>query len=282
MIGTENWATQVQKMWKRTRRLGGRLLLAGVLACATMLAAAGATEPETHQPVKCPGEYGGHLQGLDVDGQGFVYWSMTVAIVKTNADGELVCRVDAPSHQGDLTCREGWVYVAVNLGLFNDPEERADSWVYVYDAADLSLLEKHPLGDVVYGAGGIAHDGEHFLVVGGLPDDRQVNHVYEYDEGFRLLAHHEIASGHTHLGIQTATFADGHWWFGCYGRPPQLLKVDRDFQMAGRYTFDASLGVAPLGDGRFLLGRGKCTDGTCQGWAVVGHSDAESGLRLDD
>lgn len=36
---------------------------------------------------------------------------------------------------------------------------------------------------------------------------------------FQFVKKHVLASGHTHLGIQTAAFADGHWWFGCYGRP---------------------------------------------------------------
>lgn len=111
-----------------------------------------------------------------------------------------------------------------------------------------------------------------------MPDDREVNHLYEHDTEFRLLAHHELESGHTHLGIQTATYAEGHWWFGCYGAPPQLLKADEDFQMVGRYTMDCALGVAPVGDGRFFIGRGKCVDGPCAGWSVVARPDAEAGL----
>ena len=26
-----------------------------------------------------------------------------------------------------------------------------------------------------------------------------------------------VKSGYTRLGVQTAAFADGRWWFGCYG-----------------------------------------------------------------
>jgi hypothetical protein len=36
------------------------------------------------------------------------------------------------------------------------------------------------------------------------------NYVYEYDTDFRFVKNHTLASGHTYLGIQTATFADEH------------------------------------------------------------------------
>ena len=58
------------------------------------------------------------------------------------------------------------LYVAVNLGRFNDPKGNADSWVYVYNSDDLVLLAKHPVEEVFHGAGGIGFSNGHFYVVG--------------------------------------------------------------------------------------------------------------------
>jgi hypothetical protein len=79
-----------------------------------------------------------------------------------------------------------------------------------------------------------------------LPDGVEENYVYEYDGEFKFVKKHVIQSGHTHLGIQTATFAHDRWWFGCYGDPKILLVTDADFQMKGRYEFDCSLGIEGL------------------------------------
>jgi hypothetical protein len=258
--------------------LAGAILSVAFAASVSVAEKLGANEPAVYVPVQCEGSYSGHLQGLDVDGKGHIFWSFTEAIVKTDRDGKIIQRVDAPSHQGDLVYENGRVYVAVNLGLFNDPQKRADSWVYVYDADDLALLSKHEIDDVVYGAGGMAYHDGRFLVVGGLPDGHEVNHLFEYDADFRLLAHHEMKSGHTHLGIQSAAYAEGRWWFGCYGSPPQLLIADDDFTMAGRHTLACSLGVASIGEGRLFLGRGKCEGGSCTGWTVVARPDEDAGF----
>jgi hypothetical protein len=133
-------------------------------------------------------------------------------------------------HHGDLCHHDGKVYVAVNFGPFNQPEGAADSWVYVYDAESLEELARHPVPDVVHGAGGIAYHDGRFLVVGGLPEGVEENYAYEYDEPFRFRRRHVVPSSSTLKGIQTATFADDHWWFGCYGEPRVLLKADQDFE----------------------------------------------------
>ena len=107
-----------------------------------------------------------------------------------------------------------------------------------------------------HGAGGIGFSNGHFFVVGGLPDGTEENYVYEYDASFSFVKKHVIQSGHTHLGIQTATFADDRWWFGCYGKT--LLVTDAQFQMMGRHEFDCSLGIVGLADGQFLAASGRC------------------------
>jgi len=57
------------------------------------------------------------------------------------------------------------------------------------------------------------------------------------------------------MGIQTACFAQDHWWFGCYGRPPTLLKTDDSFKLLGKYDFDCAMGICRLSENELLIGR---------------------------
>jgi hypothetical protein len=173
--------------------------------------------------------------------------------------------------------------VAVNLGRFNDPQGNADSWIYVYDADTLEELARHEVQQVVYGAGGIGHQGGRFFVVGGLPDAIDENYVYEYDDQFQFIKRHVIRSGHTHLGIQTATFAHGRWWFGCYGTPKILLVTDAAFDLIGRHEFDCSLGIEETSGGRLLSASGNCSrDAGCSGGIRVAAPDSQRGLVYVD
>ncbi len=250
------------------------------LAMASLLTASIAAAAEFHE-VACEGEYPRHLQGVCTDGKDAIFWSFTTRLVKTDRDGKITRQVDVASHHGDLCFHEGKVYVAVNLGKFNDPKGNADSWVYVYDAADLSLLARRHTPEAFHGAGGVAfHDGT-FLVVGGLPDDVTENYVYEYDAAFRFVKKHALAGGHTLMGVQTAAFADGHWWFGCYGDPKILLKVDASLKRVERFEFDCSLGIVPVGPGKFLVARGGSTkDKRLTGRLVPAVPDEERGLKV--
>lgn len=233
------------------------------------------------QAVTCEGTYSHHLQGVCTDDKDSIFWSFTTKLVKTDRTGKIMKQVDVANHHGDLCFHKGKVYVALNLGKFNDLKGNADSWVYVYDASNLSCVAKHKTPEVFHGAGGIAvHDGK-FLVVGGLPDDVKENLVYQYDTDFKFVKKHTLASGHTHLGIQTAAFADGHWWFGCYGKPQILLKADATLKKVERFDFDCSLGIVPIADGKFLVARGGSTkEKGHTGRLVRAVSDKKSGLKL--
>lgn len=235
-----------------------------------------ATELST---VVCEGSYPGHLQGICLDANA-IYWSFTTVLVKTDLEGHLLKKVPVASHHGDLCFHEGKLYVAVNLGKFNDPNGNANSWVYVYDAADLTCVAKHETQEVYHGAGGIGVQNGRFFLVGGLPTGVQENYVYEYDGDFRFITKHVVDSGHTYLGIQTATFAGDRWWFGCYGDPQILLVTDDKFNMQGRYEFDCSLGIVGLPDGHFFSASGSCRQGKgCTGSVRQAVPDEKSGMR---
>ncbi|WP_206028505.1 CIA30 family protein [Thalassoroseus pseudoceratinae] len=231
---------------------------------------------------RCEGMYPHHLQGVCTDEKS-IYWSFTTTLVKTDMNGKLIKKIPVANHHGDLCHRDGKLYVAVNLGKFNDPNGNADSWIYVYDAESLQEVARHETQEVFHGAGGIGHRNGHYFVVGGLPDGVNENYAYEYDDSFKFVKKHTVKSGHTHLGIQTATFAHDRWWFGCYGDPRILLVTDANFEMKGRYKLDCSLGIEGLSNGRLLVARGQCKKATgCIGIVQSALPDQEAGFKLLD
>jgi alkaline phosphatase D len=222
-----------------------------------------AAPANTNSEIVCEGRYRHHLQGVCRGEDGQLFWSFTTTLVKTNANGKRTLQIEVPNHHGDVCYRDGKIYVAVNRGSFNHPEGMADNWIYVYRGSNLELLDRKPAPQVKHGAGGIAHDGKRFIVVGGLPEGVEENYVYEYDDDLAFVKKHVISSGYTRLGIQTATFSDNSWWFGCYGNT--LLKTDPEFVVEGRYEFDCGLGIESIGDGQFLVASGACGDDGCSG-----------------
>jgi hypothetical protein len=249
------------------------------LSVLLIAAAASAGESPSWHGVKCDGDYQGHLQGVCTNEKDAIYWSFTTVLVKTDHEGSILKQIPVPSHHGDLCFHKETLYVAVNLGKFNDPQGNADSWVYVYDAGTLELKAKHETQEVFHGAGGMDVMNDRFYVVGGLPKGVQENYVCEYDSLFRFQKKHIVKSGWTNVGIQTAAFHDGAWWFGCYGSPKILLKTDVDFKMLGRYEFDNSLGIVGIAKDRFLVAKGPRTnENRCMGSLHLAKPDAELGL----
>ena len=255
-----------------------------LLACVTALCeeACGA-DAIPFAAATCEGTYKNHLQGITTDGREAIFWSWTDALVKTDLRGRVLKHVPADNHQGDLCFYDGKVFVAVNLGKFNEPEGKADSWVYAYDATTLELLARHKVPELVHGAGGIAQREGKFIVIGGLPPEVPENYLYEYDRDFHFVKRHVFASGHTDKGIQTAAWANGAWWFGCYGSPRLLLRADSAFKLTGRWEFDASLGIEALPDGRILIGQNTLTkDVGHVGRVVLAREDGANGLVFEN
>ncbi|WP_339747841.1 hypothetical protein [uncultured Rubinisphaera sp.] len=230
--------------------------------------------------IDCEGNYLHHLQGVCTDEKS-IYWSFTTTIVKTDMNGKLQHKIPVANHHGDLCFHDDKLYVAVNLGKFNDPKGNADSWVYVYNSDTLEELARHETQEVFHGAGGIGFRNGHFFVVGGLPGDIEVNYVYEYDGKFQFQKKHIIESGQTLLGIQTATFAHNRWWFGCYGDPQILLVTDANFRMLGRHKLNCSLGIEGISNGRLLVASGRCDkEKGCRGSVQTAIPDEAAGYLL--
>ncbi|MCH7689031.1 MAG: hypothetical protein IH899_20540 [Planctomycetes bacterium] len=80
------------------------------------------------------------------------------------------------------------------------------------------------------------------------------------------------------MGIQTAAFANHHWWFGCYGN--KLLKTDKSFKLVGKYDFNCGVGIVGISGGKFLIGRGGGTGEQRMGRALVAGADDEKGLVI--
>lgn len=222
-----------------------------IFACALAALCASAKLPDV---IECEGDYGGHLQGVATDGES-IYWSFTVAVVKTDLAGKIIVSRAAPSHQGDLCYKDGVLYVAVNRGSFNT-EKRAVSQVTAYDAKTLEPIKTTPLPDMPHGAGGMTWKGDRFYIVGGLPLRHEKNYVYEYTKDFTFVKRHDIDSGFTWMGIQSAAHEDDTFYFGIYGSkgdPSGVLVCPDDLASYSRYLGAGSVGILKL-DGAYYLG----------------------------
>jgi hypothetical protein len=264
-----------------------RTFVSTTFAATASLALVDEAKRPAFHAVACEGTYPKHLQGFCTNDRDAIFWCFTTVLVKTDAEGRVLKQVPVASHHGDLCFKDERVYVAVNLGKFNEPAGKEDSWVYVYDAETLAEVARHPVPELVHGAGGMAwHDGR-FIIIGGLPTGANENYVYEYDESFRFQKRHVLDSGYTLMGIQTVTHADGAWWFGCYGKPTALLRSDEKFQFTGKWEFNASVGIAPLERGRFLIAQNttmNASDGKTKlnkARLVIARSDEKAGMIIE-
>ncbi len=50
-----------------------------------------------------------------------LHWCFTTELVKTDSAGKIITKAEVANHHGDLTYWDGKIYVAVNLGEFNEP-----------------------------------------------------------------------------------------------------------------------------------------------------------------
>jgi len=264
--------------FKALHRVRSFLPIATVLICvfAAMYPATGVGQ------IVCEGSYGGHLQGFASDGD-HIYWSFTVDLVKTDMDGRVESHIPVETHHGDCTVYDGRLYVAVNHGAFNEEPGKADSWIYVYDTATLGFLQRTKTPEAVHGAGGMAYHDGRFIVVGGLPVGYTENYLYEYTTDLTFVKRYVLESGFTTMGIQTACYGNGYWWFGCYGSPKNsaLLQADENLNLTGQFDTQTSVGFEKLPDGMYLQGvTTKNTEGAWTGTANYMQFDPQAKGRF--
>jgi len=239
----------------------GMRVLARSFAAALIFAAAelcgaetGVASLEYGSRIVCPGEYRGHLQGIATDGKS-IYWVFSRDIVKTDLDGKVAAKAKLPHHGGDPCWHEGRLYVPVCGSGFNrklKPGAVSENYVFVFDA-DLKPLKKYHIPELEYGAGGIAVKDGRFFVVGGRPDGIPGNTIYEYDADFKPIGRHE-AEFDSLKGIQTANYASGRWYFGCYGTGGFTVETDEEFRVTRRLRPGAAIGAVILPGGKVLVG----------------------------
>ena len=211
--------------------------------------------------IDCEGVHGRHLQGVASDGRS-IWWCFTVDLVKTDLSGRILASVKVPKHHGDICLFDGLVYAAVNLGRFNQEAGQAVSKVMAYDADTLAPRGTWDVPEVVHGAGGMTFADGRFFIVGGLPSTHERNYVYEYTKDFRFVKRHELATGNTFLGVQTATFEDGELLLGVYGwkgNPPGTLHCDKSLTTFRRTTANTSTGLVKIG-GRYYAAGTSCDE----------------------
>ena len=98
--------------------------------------------------------------------------------------------------------------------------------------------------------------GDRFYIIGGLPLKHEKNYVYEYTPGFKLVKRHDLETGFTWMGIQTAAYEDNTFYFGIYGSkgaPSGVLACPEDLSSYKRYTCGGSVGILKL-DGAYYVG----------------------------
>src|SRR6187402_2595613 len=104
-------------------------LIRPLLLLASLLPVLASAQTPEFRPVTCEGAYKRHVQGLCTNQKDAIYWSWTDFLVKTDLNGKIVAKRTVADHHGDLCHHNGKVYVAVNLGKFNLPAGKEDSWV---------------------------------------------------------------------------------------------------------------------------------------------------------
>ena len=187
------------------------VMLAPALVFAAESAAAKPTE------IRCEGEYPLHLQGVATDGTS-IYWTFTTVLVKTDLTGKVQAKHEIArkeGHMGDLCCRDGKVYVGMNLGYIKGC--RVGDEVWEYDARELKLLKKYPTPEAVWCNNGLEYHAGCFWVISSAQHHSRYNMVFRYTPDFKFMRCQMIDSGWTHLGVQTICLWNDKMLFGCYG-----------------------------------------------------------------
>lgn len=192
----------------------------------------------------------GHVQGIACSDEA-IYLSFTTTLVKLDWKGNVLKRVPARRHMGDISYREGRLYAC--LGRTKDPNEGlgGTAFIQIFDA-DLGFVGEKRTPSAP-GIDGIGIWGDKIFVGGGsrecgLPHTR--NLVVKLDNQLEPLASAWIDYGvRTVHGVQNVTVADGKVWCFLYTaerEDPGCVVLDEDLNLLKVVDFTAGNGVDAL------------------------------------
>lgn len=134
----------------------------------------------------CEGsDYPYHLQGVATDGTN-LYWTFTTVLVKTDLQGKLVAKHEPKregAHMGDLSCRNGKVYVGVGRGRRADGS-RIPGEVWEMNAETLAVERTFATPEAIWCNNGLAWWDGSWWVISSSPQGFEYNILVEYDENF--------------------------------------------------------------------------------------------------
>lgn len=207
------------------------------------------------EPIVCQAEATLHLQGVDSDGE-YIFWSFTNLMFKTDLKGNVLSRIEVPSHHGDCCVHDGKLYVSVDLRT-KRPYER---FIYVYDTKKLDYLERIELTTFSDGPDGIVFVDGHFYIAEGKAknDPQPFSWIFQFTSDFKLVKKFKIP-GIMHYGIQAMTFAHGDFWLGTYSKEGSY-RADKDLNIISKGMPGMSVGVYALpksdsGEPRLMIAR---------------------------
>jgi hypothetical protein len=221
------------------------------------------------------------MQGFTL-GEGFMYWSFTDSVIKTDFDGNILCSADIiGGHLGDCDYCNGKIYASyLKNSLPGHPwEDWTGFKIYVFDASDLAVLNIINLDicdyyksitcteDDTRGFQGI--DGvtiapepvggnERLFVACALYTNEKYSNqiILQFDLDGKYETEYHIPIGNTVFGIQNFDYdaENKEFWFTTYGssQPYQakevLYCVSHDFkEVKRRYRFSTAYGLDCLG-----------------------------------
>ena len=214
------------------------IVMGAALAVMSSVSAARAADM-----IYCEGDYRFHLQGVATDGTN-VFWSFTTDLVKTDRSGRVLCKDSIrreEGHMGDLCFKDGLLYVGMNMGVAKEGWRNGDE-VWVYDAATLKLLRKHPTPETIWCNNGLEWCDGFFWVITSAPKLSRYNLVFKYSPDFHFCGARLIDSGWTNLGVQTICRYRDLMLFGCYGAD----KPSEGAHENGTFVVDSKALTAPV------------------------------------
>ena len=189
-----------------------------LVAClGVALSLSSSVHAEDQKEIRCEGVYPWHLQGVATDGTN-VFWTFTTVLVKTDLTGKFLAKDEIPrsgGHMGDLCCKDGKVFVGMNMGVAKGC--RVGDEVWEYDASTLTLLKKYPTPETIFCNNGLEWYDGCFWIITSAPKHSLYNLVFKYTPDFKYQTTRFINSGWTNLGVQTICLAGDKMLFGCYG-----------------------------------------------------------------